>query len=321
MRITFVGAGAVGGYFGLQMARAGLDVSFLLRQESARALRAHGLRVRGPGGEFSLPRPDVLDGSESIPAPDVVFFACKAEHVRDAAGLAKPLMGPHTLAVPLQNGVDAPDALAGVLGPACVLGGLSRIFAERESPGRIVHRGLLRPSIACGELGAGVSARVRRIVEAVSSAPGMFLEASEDIWSEMWKKLLMVCSIGAVGAVARAPLGVLLGVPETRSLLCAAGDEIAAVARARGATVAASFARQQTERYTGLPAETTASMQRDLERGFPSELHEQLGAVCRYGREGGVRTPVLDALFGALLPAEMRARSQIAFDSVVPPAT
>ena len=311
-----LGAGAVGGYFGARMASADLDVSFLLRAESARSMRVGGLRVHSPQGDLYLPRPDVIEIGSRVPSPDILFFACKAEHVRAAAETARPLVGPSTVAIPLQNGVDAPSALSDVLGAESVLGGLSRIFAERVKPGEILHTGL-RPSITCGELAGGLSDRVARVVDALAAVAGMSLDASEDIWTAMWVKLLMVCSVGSVGAVARAPLGVLLGVPETRGLLLTAGEEIAAVGRAHGARIPEDFVSAQVQRYEGLSPETTASMHRDLERGDPSELNEQLGAVRRYGRQLSVATPILDALYGALLPGELRARRKLAYKNVV----
>ena len=314
-----VGAGAVGGYFGARMASAGVDLSFLLREESARIVRAKGLHVRSPQGDVHLPHPDVLVAGSDAPSPDALFFACKVEHVRTAAEAARPLLGPSSVVIPLQNGVDAPAILRNVLGERLVLGGLSRIFAERVAAGEIQHFGL-HPSITCGELEGGHSERVARVVNTLADAPGMSIDASDDIWTAMWMKLLMVCSMGAVGAAARAPLGVVLGVPETRGLLLAAGEEIAAVGRARGAQIPDGFVAAQVTRYERLRPETTASMHRDLERGETSELGEQLGAVCRYGREVDVATPVLDALYGALLPGELRARGRLAYESVGPRA-
>ncbi|MDE0620719.1 MAG: 2-dehydropantoate 2-reductase [Bryobacterales bacterium] len=317
MKIVMIGAGAVGGYFGARLASAGVDVSFLLREESARIIRAKGLRVRSPQGDVHLPHPDVILAGSNAPAPDALFFACKVEHVRAAAEGARPLMGPSSVAIPLQNGVDAPSILRNVLGEQSVLGGLSRIFAERVATAEIQHFGL-HPSITCGELEGGHSERVARVVNALADVPGMSIDASDDIWTAMWMKLLMVCSMGSVGAVARAPLGVVLGVPETRGLLLAAGEEMAAVGRAHGAQIPDGFVAAQVARYEGLRPETTASMHRDLERGETSELNEQLGAVCRYGRELKIATPVLDALYGALLPGELRARGRLAYESVGP---
>ncbi len=317
MRVVFVGAGAVGGYFGARMADAGIDVAFLLRPASARALRDAGLSVRSPLGDLNLPSPQVLDPSCQDCEADAVFFACGAGQVRAAAELARAVVSPGTLFVPLQNGVNAPSTLASVLGHGGVLGGLSRIFAERIAPGRVLHM-TLGPSVTVGEMAGGSSGRVRRLVDTLETVPGMTIDASEDIWTAMWTKLLMVCTIGAVGAAARAPVGALLRVPQTRRVLEAAGEEIAAVARADGARIPEGFVKPQISTYTNLPAETTASMHRDLERGDPSELREQLGAICHVGRRKRVPVPVLETLYGALLPGELRARGELAYSSVGP---
>lgn len=317
MRIVFVGAGAVGGYFGGRMAQAGLDVSFLLRPASAQALQLHGLRITSPLGDFSVPKPRVLGGSGQQGVADVLFLACRADQVRAAAPFARGLVGNATLVIPLQNGVDAPGALCDVYEPERVLGGLSRIFAERISVGNILHMAG-RPSITYGEREGGASPRVQQVLDVLSKVDGMVIDISDDIWTEMWKKLLMVCSVGAVGAASRAPLDILLGVPETRGLLVASGNEIAAVARTRGAQVPGDYAARQIGLYERLPPRTTASMHRDLERGDPSELEEQLGVVCRYGAQEGIATPVLSALYAALLPGELRARERRQFENVGP---
>lgn len=298
------------------MAEAGLDVSFFLRPESAVLLSQRGLRIASPAGDFAWSSPRVIAAGSPAPTADVLFVSCKAEHVRHAAELAGPLVGAATVVVPLQNGVDAPAALCDVIDPGRVIGGLSRIFAERVAPGRIRHMGLATPSITCGERAGGVSERVGRLVGHLAAVPAMAIDESADIWSDMWKKLVLVCSLGAVGAAARAPLAALLGVPETRALLESCANEIAAVARASGASVSVNFAPGQISRYRGLPPDTTASMHRDLERGHPSELNEQVGAVCRYGRRAGVATPVLDVLRGALTPGELRARGQLEYTDI-----
>lgn len=318
MKILFVGAGAVGGYFGGRMAQAGFDVSFFLRPSSAAQFRARGLRLISPAGDFELPEPKVIEAGAEASSPDVLFVACKAEHVRNAAELASYLVSDSTVVIPLQNGVDAPGTVCRILPPERVVGGLSRIFAERVAPGEIHHMGLAVPSITCGERDGGRSARLGEIVASLAAVKGMAIDETPDIWSEMWKKLIMVCSLGVVGTAARAPLGILLDVPETRALLESCAMEIETVARGSGASIPEGYAVGQFARYAALPADTTASMHRDLERGDTSEFNEQLGAVLRYGREAGVSMPVLDTLHGALLPGELRARGKLSYGSVQP---
>ena len=310
-----VGAGAVGGYFGARMLASGLDVAFLLRHASARALRETGLDVRSPLGDVYHPKPEVLEPDGRSGPVDVVFFACRAGQVEAAAELARPFVSRRTIAVPLQNGVGAPSVLSRVLGAGSVIGGLSRIFAERVAVGQIVHM-TLTPSITIGEVQGGLSDRVERVVATLEPVFGMEVDASVDIWTAMWIKLLLVCTMGSVGAASRAPIGVLLRVPQTRRLLEAVGDEIAAVARSTGARIPEGLAGEQIPKYSGLPAETTASMHRDLERGDPSELREQLGEICALGDGNGVATPTLDTLYGVLLPGELRARGTLAYQGV-----
>lgn len=318
MKILFVGAGAVGGYFGGRMAQAGFDVSFFLRPSSAVQFRARGLRLVSPAGDFELPEPKVIDAGAEAPSPDVLFVACKAEHVRKAAELASYLVSESTVVIPLQNGVDAPANICEALPPERVVGGLSRIFAERVAPGEIHHAGLAVPSITCGERDGGRSARLGGIVASLAAVEGMAIDETPDIWSEMWKKLIMVCSLGVVGTVARAPLGILLDVPETRALFESCAMEIEVVARASGASIPEGYAVGQIALYKALPPDTTASMHRDLERGDTSEFNEQLGAVLRYGREAGVSVPVLRTLHGAILPGELRARGRLRYGNVQP---
>ena len=315
MRIAFVGVGAVGGYFGGRMAEHGLDVVFLARAQTARALRGGGLRVESVLGDFSIARPQVCADPAEAPPADVLFLAVKASQVTAAAAFAAPAMGNDAAAIPLQNGVDAPQAAAAVLGRERVLGGLSRIFSEKIGAGRIRHSDI-RPSIAFGELAGGISERAARIAAHLEPVAAMDAQASADVVTDMWKKLMLVASLGAVGAVARAPVGIVRSVPETRALLQAAAGEIAAVGRAEGADIPPDFPPRCMHVYDKLIPETTASMHRDLARGVPSELQEQVGAVLRRSAANGVAAPTLQALYAALLPGELRARGAIDFSGV-----
>ena len=147
MKIAFVGVGAVGGYFGGRMVERGLDVVFLARPQTARALRDGGLRVASILGDFALAKPNVCSNPADAVPVDVLFLAVKAYQVTAAAAFAAPATGANTTVIPLQNGVDAPKAAAAALGRERVLGGLSRIFSEKIATGRIRHSDI-RPSMA-----------------------------------------------------------------------------------------------------------------------------------------------------------------------------
>lgn len=307
MRIAVIGAGAVGGYFGGRLAQAGHDVHFVARGETLEALRAEGLRVNSIAGDFHLGCPNVTEKPADIGPVDVVLVAVKAPQVREIAPTLAPLLGPETVVVPLQNGLEAPTMLAGALGSEPVIGGLCKIFASKTGPGTVEHIGL-EPTIETGELDGRASERVQRIRDEFSSAQGMTTVVPEEILAAMWQKLLYVEPFGSVGAVTRAPAGEMRAVPETRRLIEASMEEIVAVGRKRGVNLDATLPAQAVKRIDNLPAAATASMQRDILDGRPSELDLQTGTVVRYAAEAGVRVPVHDTLYAALLPSELRAR-------------
>jgi len=312
MRISVFGAGAVGAYFGGRLAEAGEPVAFVARGQALRALHERGLRVVSPEGDFTVHPVHASDNLAVLPQSDAILLAVKAWQVPDAARAIAPALGPHTFVVPLQNGVEAPAQLAATLGPHRVLGGLCRIIAWVEAPGVVRHEGA-EPYIGFGELAGGLSPRARRLQEALSRCRGVTAEALEDVEAELWRKFLFISSVSGLGAVTRAPIGVLRRRPGTRDLLERAMHEVLAVARARGVALP-DDAVDETLRFTdSLPEQGTTSMQRDIIAGRPSELEAQNGAVVRLGRETGVVTPVHDFVYRTLQPLEARARGELSF--------
>ncbi len=309
MRIAIVGAGGVGGVFGGLLAHAGHDVAFVVRGENLAAIRAGGLRVHGPWGTH-LVHPAAAEDPAALArgSPfDAVLVCVKAGQVKEIASSLRPLVGERTVVVPLQNGVEAAELLSGALGEGRVAGGLCHVFAWREAPGEVRTTGTPL-QITLGELGGPPSPRLERLAEAIrGSGAGAILAA--DVVAAAWEKFLFIDPFGSVGAVTRAPLGVMRSEPRTRALLVAAAEEVAAVARARGVALPADAVARTVARYDELPAEATASMQRDVAAGRPSELHEQTGAVVRIGEAAGASIPVHRFLYAALLPQEAAARS------------
>ena len=309
MRICVFGTGAVGAYFGGRLAEAGQEVAFVARGEALRALRERGLRAASTEGNFEIQSVRASDDPAELGPADVILLGVKAWQVSDAARAIAPVLGPDTFVVPLQNGVEAPAQLAAVLGPDRVLGGLCRIIAWIESPGLVRHEGA-EPYIGFGELSGGLSPRAERLQQAFGRCRGVTAEALEDVQAEMWRKFLFISSVSGLGAVNRAPLGVLRRVPEARELLERAMREVLAVARAHGVALPDDAVEETLAFTDSLPEEGTTSMQRDILAGRPSELESQSGAVVRLGREKGVATPVHDFVYRTLLPLEARARGE-----------
>jgi 2-dehydropantoate 2-reductase len=310
LQITIFGAGAVGAYFGGRLAETGQDVAFVARGEALRAMRERGLRVASTEGDFVIQPARASDTPAELGPADVVLLGVKAWQVPDAARAMGPLLGPDTFVVPLQNGVEAPAQLAAVLGPERVLGGLCRILAWIAAPGEIRHEGV-EPYIGFGELAGGLSPRVERLQQAFARCRGVTAEALEDVRAELWRKFLFIASVSGLGAVTREPIGVFRARPETRDQLERAMREVLAVARAHGVALPDDTVEETLAFTDTVPAEGTASMQRDIIAGRPSELEAQSGAVVRLGREKGVATPVHEELYRLLAPLELRARGEV----------
>ena len=160
-RIAVLGAGAVGGYFGALLARAGHDVSFIARGDHAAAIRAGGLRVRGPLGDYTVHAAAHADATPIGPV-DLVMVAVKTYDNHTALPLLAPLVGPGTLVLTLQNGVDSPDETAAVVGRDVVLGGAAYIATAIVAPGVIEQTGTYR-RIAFGEVFAAADAPSPRV--------------------------------------------------------------------------------------------------------------------------------------------------------------
>jgi 2-dehydropantoate 2-reductase len=162
MRIAIFGTGGAGGYFGAQLARSGEDVVFIARGRHLEAIRSHGLRVDAPGGEFVVRPSQATDDPAQVGPVDVVIVGVKAWQVSDAARAMRPLIGPETFVVPLQNGVDAAAQLVAELGAEHVLGGLCGTLSWLTAPGRIRSIGG-RNFVNLGELDDRPSERAERL--------------------------------------------------------------------------------------------------------------------------------------------------------------
>jgi 2-dehydropantoate 2-reductase len=308
MRIAVIGAGAVGGYFGGRLAESGVDVTFLARGETLAALHAHGLRVDSPKGDIVLETVSATDRPADIGPVDVALVAVKTWQISEVAAALGPLVGSATALLPLENGVEATDELAAIHGEEHVLGGTCRILAYRAGPGHVVHAGI-EPSIAFGELDNRHSERVAYLLHAFRQA-GVGAVVPDNIRSAIWQKFLFLAPVSGIGAVTRAPIGVTRVLPETRALLQQAMEEVAALAAAHRIPLAGDIVPRTLAFLDGMPAESTASMQRDVMEGRPSELEAINGAVVRIGHRTGVDVPLHAFIYASLLPQETRARAE-----------
>jgi len=236
--------------------------------------------------------------------------AVKAWQVPDAARAIKPMVGEHTTVLPLQNGVEAVPQLTAELAAERVVGGLCKIISSIEEPGHIKHAGA-EPYVALAELDGSESSRVDAIYDVFKSA-GVTVEKPENIQTAIWEKFLFIAALSGVGAVTRAPVGMIRENSSTRELLVRSMHEITSVAVSQGVDLPDDVIDKTMTYLDALPYDATASMQRDIQEGRPSELESQNGAVVRLGEQHGIATPVNSFIYHSLSLMERIARTKAA---------
>jgi 2-dehydropantoate 2-reductase len=304
-----MGVGGVGGYFGGRLAQAGEEVIFIARGAHLSALQSNGLHVESIQGDFTIRPVQASDDPHQVGLVDMILLGVKAWQVTEVAGALKPMIAPETGVIFLGNGVEAPGQVAAILGEQHAMGGLCQISAAIAAPGHIRHVGI-QPYVAFGEMDGRSSSRALRLKQAFERA-GVKADIPDDILAAMWEKFVFIASISGVGAVARSPVGVTRRVPETRQMLIQALEEVVLVGQARGVNLPPDLAVKRMAFIDSIAPEVTASMQRDIVEGRPSELEAQNAAVVRMGREARIPTPVHAFIYASLLPQELKARDKL----------
>jgi 2-dehydropantoate 2-reductase len=299
MRVLVAGAGAVGGYFGARLAGAGTAVTFLARGAHLAAMRRDGLRVRSAVDGDAVVPVDAVDDVSGRPVADVVLFCVKSFDTEAAAEAVRPVVGPDTAVVSLQNGVDNEDTLARVLGPGHAVGGVAYVFAAIEAPGVIAHR--LGGRVVVGELDGRLSPRLERL-RAAFAAAGVPAEVVADIRRVLWEKYLMISAQAGMTALTRAPIGVIRAVPETWRLYRRIVEELAALAAAEGVRLDGGVVDTICKAMEGLAPEALSSMYHDLVQGRRLELEALHGRAVRAAERLGVAMPSVFAVYAALKP-------------------
>jgi 2-dehydropantoate 2-reductase len=299
MRIVVMGSGGTGGYFGAKLARAGEDVTFVARGAHLAAIAASGLRIRSASeGEWVVRAPAVerLDG---LPPADLVLFCVKSFDTEEAAALIRPVIGPHTGVLSIQNGVDNEQTLARVLGPGHVLGGAVRVFATIEAPGIIRHT--FGGHMTFGEMDGRETDRARAFLAACRKAE-IPTELVPDVERALWDKYVFLTTHAGVTAITRCPAGVVRALPEVRELYRRIGAEIVAVGRAAGAPVDDGQLAQGLKMLDAVAPTASSSLHHDLTHGKRLELEALHGHVLRLAERHGVAAPTVFAIYAALRP-------------------
>ena len=298
MKIIVLGAGAIGAYYGGQLARAGHDVALYARGENLAAIRRSGLEMRTPEGS-TVVKVAATDRADDLAAADFAILGVKSYSLDSIGPVVRRVAERGAAILPFLNGVETTDHLLALgVSRGALLGGVTRISVARVQPGVVERRGPMQ-SVIIGELDGQTTDRVTRIAAAFRDA-GADARVSNRIDVDLWQKFIFLSAIAAACGLARTPIGVLRERPRGRRLLQRAVQEAVDVARARGIALPDDETARVVGAIDALPPGTKPSFLLDLESGGPTELDVLSGAVSRYADEAGISAPVHDTATAAL---------------------
>ena len=298
MKIAAMAAGAVGSYFGGRMQAAGHDVAYIARRAHLDALRKDGLKIQSTLGDLHLPKVNATPDPKQVGPVDIVFFAVKLWDTETAAELARPLIGPNTRVITLQNGVDSYERVSAILGKEHTIPGTAYIAAVLGGPGVMLHTSKFA-TMRCGTIDGKPDARLSAFVEAAKVA-GIDIQPQEDMNRERWQKFIFLSSMAGVNCMTRQAIGKVLADPDTRTFYKRLMQECLAVGQKSGAKVPSSWVDDRMTFSDNAPPGMKASMLHDLEAGNRLELDWLTGKVVSLGRELGVPTPASEAVYTAV---------------------
>ncbi len=290
MRILVVGAGALGGYFGGCLIRAGRDVTFLVRPRRAEQLARQGLQIVSPHGDFTVPAATVLAGGIRHPY-DLILVGVKSYSLDEAMDDFAAAVGPTTVILPILNGMGHLDRLGARLGAEHVLGGMANISAGIDAEGRIVQFFPIH-DLLFGEISGGFSDRTRAL-EACFNGAGFNGRASDGIMQDMWEKFVQLGLGAGITCLMRASIGDILAAPGGREAMFQIFDECCAIATASGFKPRPAFIEVDTTLITTVGSPLKWSMLRDIERGSTTEGDHILGDMVARAHALGVPAPIL----------------------------
>ena len=303
MKIAILGSGAVGGYYGAKLARDGHDVTFIARGAHLAAIRQHGLQIKSPAlGDFVVHAAAEEDTSKVGPV-DLVLVSVKAYDNATALPLIRPMLGPSTAVLTVQNGVDSVNEVAAIVGEERVLGGTTYIATALSAPGVIEQTGTHR-RVVFGEVFGSlprISDRARQVHAALAAAD-IQAEVVGDGRVPIWEKFIFLVSLAGFTGGTRLPIGPVWADPFIREQFLNGCREIEALARAEGVPVV-SDRIQQIEQYVAtIPGSMRSSLLIDLSQGKKIEVEALHGSVVRRAAAAGVPVPVMSTLYALLKP-------------------
>ena len=289
MKIGIVGSGAMGSVYGALLADAGNELWMFDRwRDHVDAMRGKGLRCTGASGDRTVPINATMDAATAGPC-ELVVVATKVMDIEAGVRAAAPMIGPETLVLTIQNGLGNVERIQRVLGPENLLFGIAGGFgAEMKAPGHVHHNGM--EAINLAELRGGITDRLERVAEVWRQA-GFKVATFDDLWPVVWSKLIANVAFSAICTVTGMRVGQVRANEAAWGIACACVAEAAAVAQAKGVTLAYDDPVQWVSDFAGKIPHARPSMYQDLLAGRRSEIDSIQGGVVAEGRKLGVPTP------------------------------
>jgi 2-dehydropantoate 2-reductase len=299
MNIVIVGAGAVGGYFGAKMAKAGLPVTFLVREKRYQQIKERGLHIKSVHGDFSI-QPYCVSSPKEVENPDLVILSVKNYHLEGTLADLATFVERGAKILPLLNGVKHIDRLISAFGREHVLGGLCYIESTLNESGDIIQKSEMQ-DIIFGSLSEQDPMFLQEI-EALFIKSGVNVKLSQEILNEMWSKYIFLVTLSGITSATRSPIGVSKNDPVTFDFLKDLVEELIMVAKANKINLSDNFSKQMMTRIMNTAPAMTSSMHRDLEKGLPLELDSLQGAILEMAQQQQIQTPCNRAIYALLHP-------------------
>lgn len=294
MRILVVGAGATGGYFGGRLAQSGRDVTFLVREKRAALLKASGLQIETPEGNFSL-QPKLVLASELRETFDLIILTVKGFSLEAVLEEFAPAVGEETMILPVLNGMRHLEVIQQRFGHHRALGGLCRINATLGEQGQVRQMTAMH-EITYGEVDGQRSSRVVKIDEVLQDA-GFTARLSEAIVSEMWEKWLFLSSLGGITCSMRGNIGQVARAEGGEQFATAFIQEVVSIVVAGGYQERPHITAHTIKELTRKESVQTSSMYRDMSQGLPVEADQILGDLVAISAKAGLTTPLVNAAY------------------------
>ena len=309
MRIAVFGAGGIGGYLGARLNEVGEELIIIARGEHLAVIQEKGLKIESPKGNFIAHPQIATDDPSQVGEVDAILLGVKAWQIPEVTHALRPMLGPDTAVITLQNGVDTPSKVAAIVGAEHVVIGLAIVRCFIVKPGHLRHTVDLDPNVQIGEMERQSSERVKHLSQILKKAQ-LSVRMPEDIHAAMWAKFFLMSVMSAMGTVTRTTTEVWRSIPETRKMTEIVLSEAARVAKIHGVKLSDEIVENTMNLIDTMADGHMTSVANDIIEKRPSELEAVIGYLVRLGKELGIDMPVTSFIYNTLLPQELTTRSQ-----------